>query len=103
MGDIVFVEWLDSATTHGWLATDDVHKVTGIATCRTAGFLVRKTETEIVVALNSGLPGESCPFGDVIAIPLCSVVRFSSIATEDRLQRPNAEVTGGPLAARPVD
>lgn len=43
---IVFIEWIDASTTHGWSSLDDL----GIETCFSAGFLVRETDEDISIA-----------------------------------------------------
>jgi hypothetical protein len=83
MKEIVYLEWLDSASTNGWVAAEDVNKACGIATCATVGFLVREDEKELVVSRDASTDEQSSPHGQCIAIPkVCLVKRLPIIAND---------------------
>ena len=67
--EILYIAWVDSATTHGWVASEDTDKVCGIGHVCTVGFLVRENEKEIILAMNGATDDHTSPHGDCIAIP----------------------------------
>jgi hypothetical protein len=70
---LVLVRWIDSISSHGWGDTPraDVR-------CLTCGFLVEKSATVVIVALNECLGGT--PNGDYISIPRCAVLSIKRLS-----------------------
>lgn len=88
MREINYVEWMDSATTHGWIEAENVCKTSRIGHCCTVGFLVDEDAEQLVLALNAACDENTCPVGDIIAIPKCCItVRRTSAPTDDQLSR----------------
>jgi hypothetical protein len=79
---IYYVKWYDSASTNGWIATEDTDKVTGIALCGSVGFVVREDHKELILALNRSEDGDHCSYGDCIAIPRCAIHTIKELADE---------------------
>lgn len=75
---LVEVEWEDSASTHGWRDPEDATKASGLACCRTAGYLLSIDRKSVrVVQSKHDLkrdPNNLMLVAEVIAIPR-SVIR----------------------------
>lgn len=63
---IVEVEWVDSASTGGWGHPDAFIK-SGLARCRTVGYVLERTKDHIVVVQNVG--DDTGRVGESMAIP----------------------------------
>lgn len=73
---VVEVEWVDSAFHHGWGSLDSKQYATA-GRCRTAGYLLRRSKVEIVIAHSVGEDEDAA--AEAIAIPLCAVSRVRII------------------------
>lgn len=69
---LVEVEWVDSAFNHGW---DHIKVKTRskIATCRTAGYLLKRDKTEVTVAQSLGDEDQAA---EAISIPTIAITKF---------------------------
>jgi hypothetical protein len=76
---IIYIEWNDSSATHGWIETDQIDNLPGVAKCKTIGFLVKETKQEIIVARDAAANKHTCPFGDLISIPLPCITHRRNI------------------------
>lgn len=63
-GEIVEVEWVDSATTAGWHT--DIEDGDGLVECRTAGYMLSKDRTSVKIIQSQTSHGAN---GEMIAIP----------------------------------
>lgn len=66
---LVEVTWADSSSTTGWQREVDTVPLT----CWSAGYLVHKDKTSVVVALNASSNLSRNSFGDTIVIPAAVV------------------------------
>jgi hypothetical protein len=67
-GEVVEVEWTDSASTRGW--RDDMHEGDGLSTCRSAGYLLSKDRTSVKIVQSQSIHGTQA---ELIAIPRVAV------------------------------
>lgn len=72
--EIVEVEWIDSCGNAAWRSVEhDDEEITDLS-CKTVGYLFKRTKDRVVVALNQSATGN---VGDTIAIPRSAVRRMS--------------------------
>jgi len=72
----IWVEWVDSAGSSGWQTPHEPE----LMRCQTLGWLVSENKEQITVALNGVFDGSSrLPFGELITIPKCAVVRRARV------------------------
>jgi hypothetical protein len=74
---IVEIEWVDSATTRGWGARE-MFLGTGIAVCRTVGYVLEHTKKQIVVVQSICI--DTGNYADSIAIPTRCIKRLRRIS-----------------------
>lgn len=71
---MLWVEWVDSAATNGWLRPDYICATP--MTCQTVGFFVRESKDGLVLALNHcGDANSARPFGECITIPRVAIAK----------------------------
>ena len=70
---VCLVDWLDSCTEGGWVATN--HVMPRSAHCQTVGFIVEEDKERIVLALSRAANEFSRPWGDLIAIPKGCIIK----------------------------
>jgi hypothetical protein len=87
-GKCVEVEWIDSASDHGWIATVDLDH-SRIATCATCGYLVDRSKREVRIAQSRTRDGGYRPWGEIIAIPRVAVTRLRVLGPQARKARRN--------------
>lgn len=46
---MIYVEWVDSSHSSGWVAAEDAIKLAGDFKCRTVGFLLVETDEHLTV------------------------------------------------------
>ncbi len=76
---LIYVEWNDSAATHGWITTEELQRLPGIAKCKTVGFLVRESDGEILLARDASVSEHTSPFGDIISIPIPCITKRETL------------------------
>ena len=75
---LIYVEWLDSHTVHGWNSLKELVESQKIDPCKTIGWLVKKTDESILVV--SSLSSDenpdvkTCAEGNMV-IPLSAIVK----------------------------
>ncbi len=69
----VYVEWIDSATTHGWREPVSDHDLE----CWTLGFLVAESDESVTIAASVSATQHVC---DQITIPRASITLIRDIA-----------------------
>ena len=72
---IFYVEWIDSASTYGWIASADIDKVCGPGNCCTVGFLVREDDLALVLAFSGATDEKTSPHRDCLAIPKVCITK----------------------------
>ena len=73
---IVYLEWIDSASEQGWRGSDEIEKLGDeYCHCRSIGFLVKETKTTIILALSAGAHEDSAPFADLMHIPKVAITK----------------------------
>jgi hypothetical protein len=78
--EMVYVEWIDSCTTSGWCGDEQIENAGNSLHCRTVGFLVKETDSAIVLALNNAYGDRvRCPFGDLMTIPKIAITLRAGI------------------------
>lgn len=70
---VVYLEWIDSATQHGWLSREGFDLSPG--RCKTVGFLVDENDEVIALALNGATDENTLPFGEIIVIPKVCITK----------------------------
>lgn len=48
--EVVYVEWLDAASSGDWRGYEDVDDLVGAVECRTIGFLVKENNDELIIS-----------------------------------------------------
>jgi hypothetical protein len=71
--DIYLVDWVDSCGRDGWLHEDECKAE--VSRCQTVGFLVEETKEAIALALNRTATEGHRPFGEIITIPKCAILK----------------------------
>lgn len=71
---LVEVTWLDSSSCSGWHAMNEIP--TKPLECRSAGYLVHKSRSSLVVALSASEARSRHGFGDTITIPRACVKKI---------------------------
>ena len=69
---ILYVEWIDSASSSGWQTKQLQKQNLGCAGCSSCGFFVKETKHTLTLALNRGayLKKSCCGvYGEFISIP----------------------------------
>jgi len=72
---ILKIDWIDSASEHGWLSTQEIKELEGVAKCQTVGYLVKETKELISIAQNRSTDNTHYPFGEIITIPKVAVIK----------------------------
>lgn len=80
---VLLVDWIDSNSRHGWIDTDESHKL-AIAPCQTAGFLVREDDTQLVLALNRSSCPDTRPWAEMVAIPKVAITKRITLLKAER-------------------
>lgn len=70
---ILQIDWIDSASEHGWLSTSEVENRPTVAHCQTVGYLVKETKDVVSIAQNRDMDGTHYPFGEIITIPKVAI------------------------------
>lgn len=65
--EIVYIEWIDSATAPGWLSPEEVTEAT-VLPCATVGFFVKRDKIAITLAMNMA-PTAPNDYGDLMSVP----------------------------------
>jgi hypothetical protein len=73
--DIVLVEWVDSASAHGWNHIDAINPA--LKVCTSVGFLIKETKDNLIVASSLSFDPDLCS-GD-ISIPKVAIIKRSRI------------------------
>lgn len=73
---IVEIQWEDAVSKGGWQCSQNAGIEYKGSPCRTVGYLVRKTRTEVVIAQNTSCNEQDV--GEVMVIPL-GIVRKTRI------------------------
>lgn len=74
----VYVQWVDSGGHRGWRDPDDLNLEPMY--CETLGWLVRKTEDTVTVALNGVFDNtSSAPFGEFVTIPRVAITKMRRV------------------------
>ena len=72
---MLYVEWLDSAGTSGWIRDTEFPELEAVVCC-TLGFIVKESKTSLVLALNyNTAPHTSGRFGEAMSIPKVAILR----------------------------
>ena len=79
-GDILFIEWVDSVSDSGWKETRDC--VCLILKINSVGFFVDETDEVVCIALSRATEEDFRPFGDLLSIPKCSIVKRWKLKNE---------------------
>ena len=72
---IVYVEWVDSGSTHGWVHLDQLRDPPRIL-CVTVGFLVREIDEGVTVSASWSDTGS---FDSPITIPWATVTKYHTV------------------------
>jgi len=72
---ILKIDWIDSASEHGWLSTQEVEDLEGLGKCQTVGYFVKETKNSISIAQNRSTDHIHCPFGEIITIPKVAIIK----------------------------
>lgn len=75
---VVFVNWIDASTMHGWQDDSGVNEVADLTRklCLTVGFLVKENPESVVIA--QSLDGEMSPC-NLVCIPRVALKRVRRI------------------------
>lgn len=72
----VWVEWLDSQSSRGWMIPSEEKEKPKDLECCTLGFLVWECEESISVVATVAATGQA---SDPITIPRCSITKFCEV------------------------
>ena len=75
----VLVEWEDSAQALPMWQWLDNMKGPSVVRCKSVGWLVRKNERELRLAVSLGGDGDECQAAGIIAIPARSVLKVVTL------------------------
>lgn len=73
----VEIEWIDSCSSTRWESIDYYRNNTTTSVCRSTGYLLRKTEDEIVLV--QSMSGSTDNVAESIAIPMIAVVKVRQL------------------------
>ncbi len=78
MAKIYIIDWIDSASENGWVASNDLG-IANIAKCQSVGYLVKETKEHITLAQNRSKDESHYPFGELISIPCVAITKKRQI------------------------
>lgn len=79
-GKALYVEWIDSCCTNGWLQQHDIEAAGAVMTCQSLGFLVKETKDAIVLALNRSTSENTArPYGELVTIPKVAILKRTQV------------------------
>lgn len=75
--ELVYVEWVDSATVHGWNSVDELQDDCGTVLMQSVGWVIRETEAMLMLAahMHKDIPenGAVRQAADATAIPKVAI------------------------------
>lgn len=77
--EMVYVEWIDSHRSEGWLTPKEVEAAKETMECKTAGFVVHEDERVIVIALCAARSDCGSPWGSLMTIPKVAITLRASV------------------------